>query len=398
MWFRLRPDIRYTDLGYGLLNCLKPFGRATVTRDLEQLWAGPQHTFACLSVRTGFDLLLQALAWPPGSEIVMTALTIPDMASLVAHHQLAPVPLDISSSTLGPDLEELRRCLTSRTKAVVIAHLFGSRVPVEPVLRLLADRPILLIEDCAQAFEGCHAYTGHPAADVAMFSFGPIKTSTALGGALFRVKDPGLLARLQDIESRLPGQERRQFFLRLWKYLLIKLATSPPLWGTIARACQKRGLSYETAITRLARGFGGPQDLITKIRHRPPTPMLALLRRRLRHFDADALQRRQRNGERLSSRLSSAVALVGAAAPHMSYWLFPMLNEKRAQIIPWLRQNGFDASQNHTLGVVPVPERCEIGSNRQAQHLLNELLLAPAGAAMPEPEVERLAACLIKRI
>ena len=48
---------------------------------------------ACLSVRSGFDLLLAALDLPPKSEVLITALTIPDMVRIIKDHDLVPVPL-----------------------------------------------------------------------------------------------------------------------------------------------------------------------------------------------------------------------------------------------------------------------------------------------------------------
>jgi perosamine synthetase len=394
MWFRLRPDIRYSDLGYALGRSLWPGRRARVLRDLAALWAGPEQTFACLSVRTGFDLVLEALRLPPGSEIVITALTIPDMVTIIQDHGLTPVPLDIAPDTLAPDCEELQRCLTARTKAIVVTHLFGARVPLEPILQVIGARPILVLEDCAQAFEGRTGYLGHPAADVAMFSFGPIKTSTALGGALLRVKDAALCRRLHDLESKLPVQPRRAFFLRACKYALLTWATSPPIWRIIARACLKRSIAYDPIVTKLARGFGTGPELIRKFRHRPATALLALLRRRLTLFDAEALRRRTAHGQEVRRLVESEVALPGAAADHCSYWVFPVVSPCRSEIIARLREEGFDASQRHTLGVVPTAGPSGVGSNQRTAALLQELLFVPAGAGMPDSEIARLAKCL----
>jgi dTDP-4-amino-4,6-dideoxygalactose transaminase len=52
---------------------------------------------------------------------------------------------------------------------------------------------LLVVEDCAQAYCGTE-FDGHPDADVAIFSFGPIKTATASGGGLLRVRDGELLS------------------------------------------------------------------------------------------------------------------------------------------------------------------------------------------------------------
>jgi dTDP-4-amino-4,6-dideoxygalactose transaminase len=366
--------------------CARPWNRADLLNDLAHLWAGPGHTLACLSVRTGFDILLQALTLPPGSEVVITALTIPDMVTIVQRHGLVPVPVDISPVTLAPTPEALERCLTPRTRIVVLTHLFGTHIPVEPIRQALQSRDILVVEDSAQAFDGSE--NGHPAADVSMFSFGPIKTATALGGALFRVKDPALLRRLQQLQDALPCQTRGEYLRRVCKYALIRFASGPTVWGGIAWICRQRGIDYDPAVTRTARGFAGPGDFLSRIRRQPSTPLLAVLRRRLNRFDAAALARRRMHGQRLASLLQSHFSLPGASAPTNSYWLFPLLSSRRTELISRLREAGFDAAQHHTLGVVPLPQSAPWGTNAQA--LLAQLLFLPAGAHLPDREIERL--------
>ena len=79
---------------------------------------------------------------------------------------------------------------------ILVAHLFGSRVDLAP----LARPGVLLVEDCAQSFRGPGA-RGDPPADVSLFSFGSIKTATALGGALVRVEDAALRARMRELND-----------------------------------------------------------------------------------------------------------------------------------------------------------------------------------------------------
>ncbi|MEX0714287.1 MAG: hypothetical protein WD278_18270, partial [Pirellulales bacterium] len=64
MWARKRLDIGWFDLGYATLCCCLPVRRAQRQRSLESLWSSSSDTLACLSVRSGFALLLEALALP----------------------------------------------------------------------------------------------------------------------------------------------------------------------------------------------------------------------------------------------------------------------------------------------------------------------------------------------
>jgi len=146
----------------------------------EQTWPGSDDVIACLSARSGLDLMLGQLGLPAGSEVLVSAVTIEDMVTILRHHGLVAVPMDVKPTDMSPSFKDINRAITSRTKAMLIAHLFGTRLPLQPFAEKAQEHGLLLWEDCAQAFDG--RYAGHPEADAVMFSFGPIKTATALGG------------------------------------------------------------------------------------------------------------------------------------------------------------------------------------------------------------------------
>ena len=60
---------------------------------------------ATLSVRSMLDLYLQVKNFPKGSEIIMTAMNIPDMIRIIEEHGLIAVPVDIDPGTLAPQLD-----------------------------------------------------------------------------------------------------------------------------------------------------------------------------------------------------------------------------------------------------------------------------------------------------
>ena len=152
MWVRKRLDIRWSDLGSGLRDCLTRWDRATLAEDLEDLWSAANDAFACLSVRTGFDLWLKALQLPPGSEVLVSAITIRDMVRIIESHGLVPVPVDLEPDDLSVDVESLERAITPRTRAILVAHLFGTRQNLDPIFEIAQRHELFVAEDCAQAF------------------------------------------------------------------------------------------------------------------------------------------------------------------------------------------------------------------------------------------------------
>ncbi len=135
MWIRLRFDVAPRDLALGLLGCCLPGGRDALQAQAERHWSHSHQAVAVLSVRSGFDLLLSVLQLPRDSEVLMSALTVPDMVRIVEHHGLVPVPVDLIEHGCTPSLESLRRSVTPATRVLVVAHLFGTRILMEPILQ-----------------------------------------------------------------------------------------------------------------------------------------------------------------------------------------------------------------------------------------------------------------------
>jgi dTDP-4-amino-4,6-dideoxygalactose transaminase len=131
---RKRFDISWADLLFGIGYCFQRANRNSIEQRLERTWPEGAIALACLSVRSGFDALLQTLDFEPGTEILVSAITIRDMTRIIEAHGLVPVPIDLDMEKLVVQPESLAQALTVRTKAILVAHLFGSRMPMEPIL------------------------------------------------------------------------------------------------------------------------------------------------------------------------------------------------------------------------------------------------------------------------
>jgi perosamine synthetase len=193
MWVRKRLDIGWADLIAGIGYCLfkgRTDKRVKLQKKLESRWAmanpatrnHPQG-FISFSVRTAFDLYLQALNITKGSEVLLGAVTIPDMIRILQKHDLIPVPVDIDCRTLQPKLSLLEKALSDKSRILLVTHLYGDCFDIQPYLEFAQKNNLFLIEDCAQAFTTLDGYLGHNEADISFCSFGSIKTQTALGGA-----------------------------------------------------------------------------------------------------------------------------------------------------------------------------------------------------------------------
>ena len=280
MWARIRLDIAPADLAFGVFRCLIPDDRKRLLKETENFWDAEANTLVSFSVRSGFDLLLQVLAFPPKSEILFSALNIKGMIKIAKRHELVPVPVDLDREHMGPNLDVLERAITPQTRAIVVAHLFGTRLDLDPLCALAKHHNLFIIEDCAQAFDG-PTFSGHPEADASLFSFGPLKTATALGGALLRIRDLELAARMRTLQSSYPIQSQKAYLKRILKFGAFTLITSPRMFGWVAGIFRLKGEDYEDAISDKVREVASLGSA-KKIRQQPSTALCAMMHRRLR--------------------------------------------------------------------------------------------------------------------
>ena len=381
MWPCKEIDLAWPDWVFAVGAGLSPPPIQDVSARVERLWSTREDSLACLSVRSAFDLYLRAQRWEGGSEIVFSALTVPDMPRIARHHGLRPVPLDIDPETAAWDDGALERCVGARTRAVVLAHLFGGRIDLGPALEFARRRGIAVVEDCAQAYAG-PGWTGHPEADLSLFSFGPMKTATALGGALARVRDPDTCAAMKRISAQDSVQPTVEFLRRILLYGGLKAASHPRAYGLVMAVADALGADASQWIHSVTRNVAN-DAFIGSIRRRPCAALLGLLERRLGQGIAP-ISRRVEPGRTLMAALGPDVEVPARAADSHGYWMFPVLAGNPEALSGSLHDRGFDAMSARLSvvsdGATPTP-----GAER-----LSNALYIPFDPAMPREELERL--------
>lgn len=388
---RKKLDIGWGDLAWGLARAASSVVtaatlphraerlRRTGQARLEARWDAEGSAVATLSVRSGFDLLLTTLRLPRGSEILCSAVTIADMATIARAHGLVVVPVDMDMTTLSVTSDALERAWSPRSRLLLVAHLFGSRMPLDNISRWARTRDLLVIEDAAQAFTG-DAYRGHPGSDVSLFSFGPIKTGTCLGGGLLRFRDPGLAARVREAQERHPVQTESRFLRRAFKYAFIALLLTSPAYSTFVALCRARGVSHDALINGAVRGFAG-EALLSGIRHQPSGALLSLMERRLApHRQAATLRG-------VETRIAHARDLL-ASLPHLprpgteagfhSHWVVPFQVLDPDLTGEILRRAGIDATRGaSSLAALPPPWDRSGAAPEQAHRVMEQVLYLP---------------------
>ena len=395
MWVRTQLKIGCWDLLAGAWNCFKSKDRETLRRGVESFFADNDDTIVTYSVRSGFDLLIQALELEPGDEVIFSALNVRGMVRVARDAGLVAVPVDLDRGSMGPSLEKLQAAITPRSRVFVAAHLFGTRLDLDPLFEFCRNKGIVAVEDCAQAFNG-RAYPGNLKADLNMFSFGPIKTSTALGGALIRVRDDRLRGRMRTIQATYPVQADAKHLKRIVQFMGLKLITSRLILGAIYKYYHSRGQDYEDALADRVRDVA-PLKTAKNLRFQPSTAMLALLSRRLEEFDIQAIRVRTNKGEKLRDMIGVSVAMPAQGNAHHDYWVFPLVVDEPRKFIDGLRAEGFDAADLPRSQHIAAPKDRPELEPQIAAGVMRDLVVIPCYDTMPDEELKRQAQ-VIKRL
>jgi perosamine synthetase len=113
---------------------------------------GAKHAFACASGSAAVHLAIAAIDPEPGEEIITTPITDMGAITPILYQGAIPVFADVDPDSCNVTAETIERCISERTRAIVVTHLFGNPADMGPILKLAQARGIPLIEDCAQAF------------------------------------------------------------------------------------------------------------------------------------------------------------------------------------------------------------------------------------------------------
>lgn len=368
-------DIGWRDILFGVWSCVRQKPQEQAQKEVEAAWSKKKDCLACFSVRSGFDALLQALNFPRGSEVLVSAITIQEMIEILEHHGLIAIPIDLDIETLSISETDLSKAIGPQTKAILIAHLFGSRMKMEGLVQVAKNHGLILLEDCAQAYVGL-SFHGHPDSDVSLFSFGPIKTSTAFGGAILQFKNLALGEKVRRIQANYPRQPWLKYLQRLGWFTFLKFLSFPVLYRGFVIMARLFGSNHDQVLTRATRGFPG-LDLIGQIRKQPCSPLLQLLERRIRQDISKTIFRRIRYVQQVLSAFPR-ISQPGQQAHDHAHWIFPIRTPQPETLMTILWNHGFDATQGaSTLYIVPSPKSKPGLKVKNSLELMKYILYVP---------------------
>ena len=158
------------------------------TKKLEREFAhycGTQYALATNSGTSALQLAVKAVGVGLGDEVILPAYTFIASAQAILAQGGVPGFADLDD-TFCISVNSVKKLITKKTKAIMVVHIFGNVADVDGLKKVIGNRKIAIIEDCAQAI-GAN-YKGKKAGnlwDIGCFSFNEKKAlPTGQGGML----------------------------------------------------------------------------------------------------------------------------------------------------------------------------------------------------------------------
>ncbi len=151
---------------------------------------GRKYGVAVCNGSAALDVAVAALGIGTGDEVIMPTFTIISCAAAVVRAGAKPVLVDCDPLTWNMDVNKIEDRITSKTKAIMVVHIYGLPVDMDPVLALAEKYGLKIIEDAAEA-HGLD-YRGQPCGsfgDISTFSFYPNKHITTGEGGMVLTDD-----------------------------------------------------------------------------------------------------------------------------------------------------------------------------------------------------------------
>lgn len=170
------------------------------------------HVIPCGNGTDALQIALIALGLRPGDEVIVPAFTYVASAEVIGLLGLTPVMVDVDYDTFNVTIENIKKGLSDKTRAIIPVHLFGQSCDMEPISEFAKEHNLYVIEDNAQAIGAEYTFAdGHKEktgtmGTIGCTSFFPSKNLGCYGdgGAIF-CKDNMLAERIRMIANH--GQQ-----------------------------------------------------------------------------------------------------------------------------------------------------------------------------------------------
>lgn len=202
-----------------VLDCLESTWISSNGKYIQQFeeafakFCGVKCALSCCNGTVALHLALLALGVGPGDEVIVPTLTFVATANAVSYCGATPVFVDSEIETWNMDTSLLEDLITPRTKGIVVVHIYGHPVDMDPVLAVARKHGLFVIEDAAEAHGA--EYKGRKVGsigDIATYSFYGNKIITTGEGGMVVTSNRELACRIRQLRAQGMDSHRRYWF------------------------------------------------------------------------------------------------------------------------------------------------------------------------------------------
>lgn len=186
---------------------------------------GRKYAIAVTNGTAAIDAAVEALGIGPGDEVILPTFTIISCITQIVRSGAIPVLVDSDPLTWNMDVSQIEARITPRTKAIMVVHIYGLPVDMDPVLEIAQRYGLRVIEDAAEMHG--QTYRGRPCGsfgDISTFSFYPNKHVTTGEGGMIVTDDDELAETCRSLRNLCFQPQKRFVHERLgWNLRMTNL-------------------------------------------------------------------------------------------------------------------------------------------------------------------------------
>lgn len=217
----------------------------------------------CSSGTAALHMAVASLEIAPGDEIIMSPIT--DMGSMIGvlYQQGVPVFADLEPHTYNIDPADVRRKITTKTRAIMAIHLAGNPCRMDELMAIAAEHGLAVIEDCAQTWGAFSR--GRPVGTIGTlgcYSFNDFKHISCGDGGMVGTNDeklgPGLQKWGDKNYDRVTGSRMPEALAPNYRISEPESAVAAAQLGKLRHICKRRN----AVGTRITEAIGDAPGVI----------------------------------------------------------------------------------------------------------------------------------------
>jgi len=230
----LSPNVEKDDLHLALNLIVRPWlwkkGKAiNEIEDKFKKYLGVKYAFSFNSGRSAFYAILKALELEKGSGVLLQAFTCNAVPNPVLWADLEPIYVDCNKGDYNISINDLKAKITTKTRVVVVQHVFGQPCNMDQIRAVCAENPnLILIEDCAHSLGaefngikvGSHSKAG-------FFSFSRDKIISSVYGGMAVTNDEEIGKNLEKLQKEFGQPSFCWTWQQIWHPILLHYLILP---------------------------------------------------------------------------------------------------------------------------------------------------------------------------